>query len=1222
MRTQQPIFLLLIVFLISFTACQSDASTEADRPYSPWVFRSVLDEQARMLTAALHEDLYVAYSAQTGALYKAWRGDVELDGAVYTTAHGPQPLSMGSGWTENDYDQPWKLIHQGDTYVPKIQFRGHRIKDGQLYVQTELEVSELNAKIEVSERPEYVAGPGGQTGLERVFSVKNVPDGAQLTLNVAAGSLPYEKSLQTDGVFTAKTSERTTKNGVEALNITGELALKNEGQTKLTTYFVKYPVLPNRNAQKVSGGEADTRPEGERLIERSGCKTCHNTYVRTVGPAYVAVAERYANTPDNVDMLVSKVISGGAGKWGQAAMTPHDHLPALDIRKMVRYIMGLDAEEESAGGSDSADPAIFAASDNTALESTDALADDRLRNGARMRIWASIPEGTRSVKDINFDRTPTYEGIIPQINLRDKDWGTLTNNFAASFSGYIRIPETSNYLFRLRSDDGSRLFIDGREVILHDGLHGPSPKDGELELKAGNHPFRLDYFEGGGGQAVILEWRSFFNPEWEVVPNESLGYDQEVDIVDYGDNPLYSRPTLPGDGQKVAGIHPAYDLSQSRPDGFSPKVGGMDFMSDGRLVVSTWDAEGAVYIIEGATTGDPSQMSYKKIATGLAEPLGLAVVEDTVYVVQKQEMTKLIDHDGDEIIDEYRTLSNDWEVSANFHEFTFGLAYEEPYLYATLAIAILPGGASADPQIPDRGKLIRVNRYTGETEFVATGLRTPNGVNFGVDGELFIADNQGDWLPASKILHVKEGSFFNSYAVEKDETKTPQQPVVWLPQDEIGNSPTEPTLIKYGPYAGQMTHGDVHHGGLKRVFVETVDGDYQGAVFRFLQGLEGGTNRLTWGPDSALYVGMVGSTGNWGDPGKYFYGLQRLKHNGTTPFEMLAVRAKSNGMEIELTHPIHEDYGAVVADYVVQQWFYQPTANYGGPKINEEALNIRSVNISEDRKKIFLELDGMKEGHVVYLRLPNDWTDADGEALWSTESWYTLNNIPAGSPGFSRPVSPPVPNTLSAAERSAGWQLLFNGENLEGWHKYGGTTPGSGWKVNEEGSLYLDIAEEDGGYIVTDESFDNYELRLDWNISACGNSGIIYNVTENEENETPWRSGPEMQILDNSCHPDAKWENHQAGSLYDMIAVSQKTVKPAGKWNRVRLVVKDGLVEHWLNGRKVVEYPNKGKEWERMIANSKFKDMPNFGKTTGGKISLQDHSDVVYFRNIKIRELK
>ena len=246
--------------------------------------------------------------------------------------------------------------------------------------------------------------------------------------------------------------------------------------------------------------------------------------------------------------------------------------------------------------------------------------------------------------------------------------------------------------------------------------------------------------------------------------------------------------------------------------------------------------------------------------------------------------------------------------------------------YNTLAIAILPGGASANPQAPDRGKVIKINKETGAVEFVAHGLRTPNGIGKGVDDELFVADNQGDWLPASKILHITKDAFFNSYAVARDQVGQLEvkQPVVWLPQDEIGNSPSTPSYLNDGPYKGQMIHGEVTNGGVKRVFVEKVNGEYQGVVFRFIQGLEAGVNRLTWGPDGALYIGGIGSTGNWRQNGKLWYGLQRLKYNDKTTFEMLAVRAKSNGVEIEFTEALPQHVGWNTNEYNVEQWYYLP----------------------------------------------------------------------------------------------------------------------------------------------------------------------------------------------------------------------------------------------------------------------------------------------------------
>ncbi|MEM9930504.1 MAG: DUF1080 domain-containing protein [Bacteroidota bacterium] len=230
----------------------------------------------------------------------------------------------------------------------------------------------------------------------------------------------------------------------------------------------------------------------------------------------------------------------------------------------------------------------------------------------------------------------------------------------------------------------------------------------------------------------------------------------------------------------------------------------------------------------------------------------------------------------------------------------------------------------------------------------------------------------------------------------------------------------------------------------------------------------------------------------------------------------------------------------------------------------------------------------------------------------------------AASESTTAPASSPPP--AAAVAPDDGWTDLFNGKDLTGWHTYGKEGVGAAWKI-DDGAIHLDVANKDGwqaeggGDIVTDESYANYELELEWKIGECGNSGIIYNIVETDEYDDPWLTGPEMQVLDNTCHPDAKIKTHRAGDLYDFISVAEENVKPAGEWNQVKLVVTDGKVEHWLNGKKQVEYVNKGPEWEAMIKETKFKDFSAFGMSTSGKISLQDHGDAVWYRNIRIRNL-
>jgi cytochrome c len=481
---------------------------------------------------------------------------------------------------------------------------------------------------------------------------------------------------------------------------------------------------------------------------------------------------------------------------------------------------------------------------------------------------------------------------------------------------------------------------------------------------------------------TVLDYILSLKPKGKIEPN--LGsQNKKVQVNKY---------IKPGFGGALEGIHPSYDLSTIHKQDFRPRVGGLAFLPDGRLLITTWDSIGGVYLVDGVETGDTNKIKVKRIASGLAEPLGIEVVDGEIFVLQKQELTHLIDLDGDGIIDEYQAVCNSWGVTDDFHEFAFGLIYKEDHFYATLGMAMRL--MSDEKQKPDRGRTIKIS-MDGSYEWINYGLRMPNGIGLGNDGELFVTDNQGEWIPANKLIHVKKGDFNGMPWGLPDSLPVPPTapPAIWLPEDEIANSPSEPILMRDGPYKGQLLHGDVTHGGIKRDFLEKICGEYQGAVFRFTQGLEAGVNRLCWGPDSALYVGEIGMVGGWSWKDKQ-YGLQRMKYNGKLTFEMLAVRAKPRGFEIEFTEALGSGKGMKASDLFVQQWWYLPTAEYGGPKKDLEKLKVTKVNISKDRSRVYLEIPDLKKEHVVYLRLPGNLRSARRESLWSSEAWYTLNNIP------------------------------------------------------------------------------------------------------------------------------------------------------------------------------------------------------------------------------------
>ena len=221
--------------------------------------------------------------------------------------------------------------------------------------------------------------------------------------------------------------------------------------------------------------------------------------------------------------------------------------------------------------------------------------------------------------------------------------------------------------------------------------------------------------------------------------------------------------------------------------------------------------------------------------------------------------------------------------------------------------------------------------------------------------------------------------------------------------------------------------------------------------------------------------------------------------------------------------------------------------------------------------------------------------------------------------------SPAKLNSLSSEEQSNGWKLLFDGTTKNGWHVFNNKTDGSAWKV-ADGMLYLDPKAkgpkgEGGGDIISEEEFENFHLMLEWKLDSAGNSGVIIQAQEDPKYRYAWVTGPEIQIIDNDRHADAKNKKHRAGDLYDLVAAVPETVRAIGQWNLMEIKSKDGRLDIFLNGTKVVSTTQWDDNWSELVSESKFKSMADFGKFRKGKISLQDHGNGVYFRNIKIQRL-
>lgn len=213
---------------------------------------------------------------------------------------------------------------------------------------------------------------------------------------------------------------------------------------------------------------------------------------------------------------------------------------------------------------------------------------------------------------------------------------------------------------------------------------------------------------------------------------------------------------------------------------------------------------------------------------------------------------------------------------------------------------------------------------------------------------------------------------------------------------------------------------------------------------------------------------------------------------------------------------------------------------------------------------------------------------------------------------FAKDGDAPAPNTLTEAEKNAGWKLLFDGKTTDGWRNYKKPTISDSWKVADGA---LSWTAKGAGDIVTVDKYDSFELKLEYKISKGGNSGLMYHVSEDEG--APWFTGPEIQIQDNKDGHDPQ----KAGWLYQLYSADVDATKPAGEWNELRILITPEKCEQYMNGTKYTEYVKGSKDWDERVAKSKFAKMPKFGKNTTGCICLQDHGNPVSFRNIKIRTI-
>ena len=215
--------------------------------------------------------------------------------------------------------------------------------------------------------------------------------------------------------------------------------------------------------------------------------------------------------------------------------------------------------------------------------------------------------------------------------------------------------------------------------------------------------------------------------------------------------------------------------------------------------------------------------------------------------------------------------------------------------------------------------------------------------------------------------------------------------------------------------------------------------------------------------------------------------------------------------------------------------------------------------------------------------------------------------------------------TLSAEEKESGWEILFDGKTFDGWHTYMSDSISDEWQIENGAMVFTPHPDRNHGMnnIITDKKYTNFVLSIEWKISKEGNSGIFWGIFEDKKYPVPYQTGPEIQVLDDLNHPDGAKSTHQAGAIFGILGPTVNVANKFNEWNHfvIKIDHKNNVGYVILNGTKIIEFPVHGEEWDKMLANSKFKDWEGFGKYQTGHIGLQDHANKVWFRKIKIKEL-
>ena len=460
--------------------------------------------------------------------------------------------------------------------------------------------------------------------------------------------------------------------------------------------------------------------------------------------------------------------------------------------------------------------------------------------------------------------------------------------------------------------------------------------------------------------------------------------------------------SLFGESYKVTDLLTASSPNASRDiewkpgDGIPLEVSGMEWMEGNKLALCIRKGEVWYY--------DTKENTYELFASGLHEPLGLLKDGGDLLVAQRTEITRLKDRDKDGIADAYLTESTGWSVSGSYHAYVYGPEVDgKGNKWVTLNLDM---GEHTDNKTGWRGWAGIIGE---DRKFIpmACGMRSPSGLGANLAGDMFFSDQQGTWIPATPIYHLRKGVFYGnqeglgsmklpgspmqfkpppqniSYPEAIKQCKELVPPAVWLPYNKMGRSATDIEVIdckgKFGPFDGQLLVGEFTNSAINRVFLEKVNGQYQGACFPFMDGFPSAVLRLKFSTDGTLFVGM--SNRGWSSLGNKSYGLQKVNFTGKVSLAIKEIRATPTGFDLELTKPVPNDLNVKLSSFT-----YRYSRSYGGPEINKKSHKVEVLKNGNKPSTFSIQVDELRQYYVYEF-------EVEYPSAQTMKGYYTLNSL-------------------------------------------------------------------------------------------------------------------------------------------------------------------------------------------------------------------------------------